>query len=249
MKGSDGKQTKPCNFTLIELLIVIAIIAILAAMLLQALNKARNMAKHAQCVSNVKNIMLGMLGYTDDNQGYFPGRDTGAGTYRFWYRNIYRQVSGRTWNAGENSILKSFNFLRCPIHIIPSNVPIDYPTIAYGINDNISLVMVNRVRVPSKAFITGDSDDDGYYGMIIAADIYGLGDRHQGKASVGIADGHVQQIYAKQYNLPDVILGSMTAGGTTIVRTNTSAVSKTTCPQIYKDSWGFRGGGYNYMTK
>jgi len=54
------------GFTLIELLVVIAIIAILAAILFPVFAKAREKARQTGCLSNVKQIMLGMKMYQQD---------------------------------------------------------------------------------------------------------------------------------------------------------------------------------------
>ena len=58
------------SFTLIELLVVIAIIAILAAMLLPALSAARERARAARCLSNLKQCALGTQLYATDNNGF-----------------------------------------------------------------------------------------------------------------------------------------------------------------------------------
>jgi prepilin-type N-terminal cleavage/methylation domain-containing protein/prepilin-type processing-associated H-X9-DG protein len=72
IRSSFIKTSK--GFTLIELLVVIAIIAILAAILFPVFARARENARRASCMSNLKQIGLGVMQYTQDYDEKMPSR-------------------------------------------------------------------------------------------------------------------------------------------------------------------------------
>lgn len=70
--GAPARQVTPRAFTLIELLVVISIIAILISILLPALRSAREVARQAQCLANLKQVSQGFAGYALEQNDYWP---------------------------------------------------------------------------------------------------------------------------------------------------------------------------------
>lgn len=100
--------SKHTAFTLIELLVVIAIIAILAAILFPVFARARENARRTSCLSNMKQIGLGVMQYTQDYDERYPASPP-QGT------DMYAQpTSPPNWIAGVQPYVKSWQLFVCP---------------------------------------------------------------------------------------------------------------------------------------
>ena len=114
-------------FTLIELLVVIAIIAILAAILFPVFARARENARRSSCQSNLKQIGLAMIQYTQDYDERFCNYNVGG---RSWDYLISPYVGMKV--EQESATQGSAGVFRCPSDSVVRNNALAKPTRSYA---------------------------------------------------------------------------------------------------------------------
>lgn len=168
---------KKRNFTLTELLIVIAIIAILAGLLLPALQSARNKARSLQCLNNLKQNGMVFTYYANDYDGYIPARSTGAdrwpqllsgkcttalpcGDYLKLGKNFDRVLCPSTTQKLNNtlSIADGANYYKgYGIHVPQFSKARYQNSTIYASSANIHFISTNRIRQASKFHLLLDA--------------------------------------------------------------------------------------------
>ncbi len=181
-------------FTLVELLVVIAIIAMLAAILFPVFARARENARRSNCQSNLKQMGVGIMQYTQDYNECFPMGVT------------VNAPPGQTVNDLVQPYLKNERIFICPSDAAPLDMSWSYlgtgynKGSSYGFNDRVITVPVMTPLTPnppkalsainqaSKTTLMYDALNTkaGYLGQTYCAT------RHLEGGNVLYCDGHVK---------------------------------------------------------
>jgi prepilin-type N-terminal cleavage/methylation domain-containing protein/prepilin-type processing-associated H-X9-DG protein len=201
-------------FTLIELLVVIAIIAILASILFPVFGRARENARRSSCQSNLKQIGLGIMQYTQDYDERFPLSRTDNISYNGinnprapWHLTIYPYVkslqlykcpsntatkpTGFSWDGSKDVVPRSYLCNGTGNNTLLPGFGGDLPMNEGG---NGAGANISRIKSVSQLILVGEHPDRGdpeYYS--INGDDFKF-QNHLGMTNFLFADGHVKSM-------------------------------------------------------
>jgi prepilin-type N-terminal cleavage/methylation domain-containing protein len=130
-------------FTLVELLVVLALIALLASLLLPSLSRAKDSARSAQCVTNLRQWGLAYRQYSDDNHDYLPRRGQGVKPLDQidraddWFNALPPYLKSPTYQElftnGQRLVAGAHSVFICPAATDPGAIHF----LPYGMNMNL----------------------------------------------------------------------------------------------------------------
>jgi len=186
------------GFTLIELLVVIAIIAILAAILFPVFARAREKARQTSCLSNLKQISLGVLMYAQDYDDTLPNSAMYTepsvvlpeGGLDYWFQQIYPYVNNAQVFACPSD---SFNGIYSGGQSVTDP---DWPNgVNYTYNLRAHRVALGEVNRPSAFLLLVDGNNNYFrlrkYDEATTNYVWDL-DRHNDGWNGAFADGHAK---------------------------------------------------------
>jgi prepilin-type N-terminal cleavage/methylation domain-containing protein/prepilin-type processing-associated H-X9-DG protein len=210
---------KRSAFTLIELLVVIAIIAILASILFPVFGRARENARRSSCQSNLKQIGLGIMQYTQDYDERFPMRYYGGApaavqNANSWRRQIFPYVkSTQLFACPSNTKNATIADDSVPATMTAAGLPTNAPqfTISYAINGansfggkppseyNSNTASLSEIEMTSECILVTEMTQ----GLPFTGDITNIADwgnpdyvfkGHLGMVNFLFCDGHVKSM-------------------------------------------------------
>lgn len=198
------------GFTLIELLVVIAIIAILAAILFPVFARAREKARQSSCLSNMKQLALAALQYSQDYDEVNLRLNIGP-SVSYTLPNGTPYTGYMLWHTIILPYCKNYQIMSCPSGSGGEIYTGNYTGAgSYGLNTFVSGVAIASINFPAETMLFGEASGGDAYNL--DGDNGGLNDemkgsssfptmpRHNGGINIAFCDGHTKWVQAQ--NIP-----------------------------------------------